>query len=153
MLNTSLTIYLDDNELLVDEQNWFRKDRSCEDHIFTLNSRIQKRDSTFVTFIGLQKAFDTVDQDLLQYSLFRNGVDGHLYNNNKALYKNTESCVRLGDPHTEWFQCTSGVRQRTTSHQLYSLNSLTALLMKWNCLTRESLLTKQILESFLMRMI
>lgn len=111
VLNNRLTAYLEDNELLVDEQNGFRKDRNCEDHVFTLNSLIQNRDTTFVTFIDLQKAFDTVDRDLLQYSLLTNGVDGHFYNNVKSLYHNTESCVRIGDHHTAWFNCTSGVRQ------------------------------------------
>lgn len=57
VLNNRLIAYLEDNELLVDEQNGFRKDRSCEDHAFTLNGLIQNRDSTFVTLIDLQEAF------------------------------------------------------------------------------------------------
>lgn len=56
-LNNRLLAYLGVNELFVDEQNGFRKDRSCED----VDSLIQNRDSTFVAIIELQKAFDTVD--------------------------------------------------------------------------------------------
>ena len=66
--------------MLVDEQNGFRRDRSCTDHVFTLNSIIQIRKETFVTFIDLQKAFDTVDRDLLKLSLLCNGIEGDLYN-------------------------------------------------------------------------
>lgn len=41
----------------------------------------------------------------------RNGTERRrrsFYNN---INQNTESCVRLGDQNTEWFKCTSGVRQ------------------------------------------
>ena len=46
-LNTRLSKYLEENDLLADEQNGYRKSRSCEDHIFTLNS-ILKNNKTFV---------------------------------------------------------------------------------------------------------
>lgn len=56
VLNNRLVTYQDDNNLLVDEQNGFRSERSCLDHVFTLNSIVKNRNSTFVTFIDLQKA-------------------------------------------------------------------------------------------------
>ena len=37
ILDNRLISYLDENNILVDEQNGFRKSRSCEDHIFTLS--------------------------------------------------------------------------------------------------------------------
>lgn len=80
ILNHRLVSYLEDNNLLVDEQNGFRRERSCADHVFTLNSIIQNRKETFVAFIDLQKAFDTVDRDLLKFSLLNNGIDGDFYN-------------------------------------------------------------------------
>lgn len=106
ILNNRLTDYLEDNDILVDEQNGFRKNRSCENHVLTLNNVIQNRDSTFVTFIDLHKAFD-----LLEYCILHNGVDGNFYNIIKTIYQNTESCVRIGNNMTEWFPCNSGVRQ------------------------------------------
>ncbi|XP_062589588.1 uncharacterized protein LOC134251217 [Saccostrea cucullata] len=51
VLNNRLVSYLEDNILLVDEQNGFRRERSCADHLFKLNSIIQNRKETFVTFI------------------------------------------------------------------------------------------------------
>lgn len=82
-------------------------------HIFTLNTCnvIENDDSTFVTFIDLQKAFDTVDRELLQYSLLKYGIDGIFYHAIKSLYLNIESCIWMGNFNTEWFQCSSGVRQ------------------------------------------
>ena len=81
------------------------------DHIFTLNSLIQNRQSTFATFVDFRKAFDCVDRNLLQYKLQLNGIGGPMYNAIASLYSNTESCVSLNGFHTEWFNCTNGVRQ------------------------------------------
>ena len=66
-LNNRVQNFLEDNGLIVNEQ--FRRDWSCEDHVFSLNCLIQDRKSTFATFVDLQKAFDYVDRDLLQYKL------------------------------------------------------------------------------------
>ena len=66
--------------MLADEQNGFRRDRSCTDHVFTLNGIIPNRKESFVTFTDLQKAFDTGDRDLLKISLLCNGIEGDLYN-------------------------------------------------------------------------
>ena len=53
--------------MLVDEQNVFRPDRSCQDHVYTactvVRNRLLNKKHTFVTFIDLQKAFDFVDRD------------------------------------------------------------------------------------------
>jgi hypothetical protein len=108
VLNNRLLAYLENNELLVDEQNGFRKDRSCLDHVFTLNSVTQNENSTFVVFIDLQKAFDSVDRDLLEFRLFDSGIDGNFYHAVRSLYKNTQECVRLDEEYTDWFNYTSG---------------------------------------------
>ena len=62
LLNSRLDVFLSAEGALLDEQNGFRKDRSCQDHIFVLDSIIRNRFnedlSTFCAFIDLQKAFD-----------------------------------------------------------------------------------------------
>ena len=45
--------YLENNDILADEQNDFRKNRSCEDHIFTMNSLIQNNQNLYVAFTDL----------------------------------------------------------------------------------------------------
>ena len=61
------------NDILVDEQNGFRKGRSCSDHLFTLTSiikhRISQNKSTFCEIIDMEKAFDCLDRNLLYHSL------------------------------------------------------------------------------------
>ena len=58
---------LEEQELIVDEQNGFRSERSCQDHIFVLDSIIRNRLAqdmpTFTAFIDLQKVFDCVNRD------------------------------------------------------------------------------------------
>ncbi|MEW8545022.1 MAG: reverse transcriptase domain-containing protein, partial [Candidatus Thiodiazotropha sp.] len=62
VLNNRLLPYLEANGLLVEEQNGFRTDRSCQDHVYSacsiIRDRLSQKKSTFATFIDLQKAFD-----------------------------------------------------------------------------------------------
>jgi hypothetical protein len=110
VLNNRLMDHLEDYYILVDEQNGFRRDRSCADHIFTLSCITQNRKETFISFIDLQKAFDTVDHDLLKLSLLQNGIDGDFYNAVKSMYGDTVSCVKIDDLYTDWFSSASSVR-------------------------------------------
>ena len=54
--------------LISDEQNGFRSDRRCQNHILTLMSIVQNRmleQNTFACFIDFRKHFDCVDRDLM----------------------------------------------------------------------------------------
>ena len=66
IINARISMYLETNKLIVGEQNGFRPKRSCEEHIFTISPLIKTRnslkESTFVTFIDFEKAFDKVDR-------------------------------------------------------------------------------------------
>lgn len=77
----------------MDEQNGFRKDRSCVDHVFTLNNLLQNR--TFATFVDLKKAFHFVDRNLLQHKLQLNAINECMYNAIASLYTDTESRVSI----------------------------------------------------------
>ena len=115
VLNKRLLNYLESEDMLVDEQKGFRPDKSCEDHVYTactvIRNRMLNKQSTFATFIDLQKAFDFVDRDALLYRLISNGIDGKFYNSIKAMFLDTASCVKLKGMLTSWFPVSSGVRQ------------------------------------------
>ena len=110
-LNKRLTNYLEDNNLLADEQNGFRANRSCEEHIFTLNSIIRNNKNVFTAFIDLKKCFDFIDRDMLLYKLLLHKVDGKMYNSISNIYAGLSACVRLNNKRTEWFDCLSGLKQ------------------------------------------
>ena len=115
ILNSRLTSYLEDNNILVDEQNGFRCSRSCEDHVFVLSSVIDSRKregkSTFTAFIDMSKAFDCINCNMLYFKLLKNKINGNFYRAITALYKETESCVQINNFTTTWFGTLQGVRQ------------------------------------------
>ena len=110
---------MENNRLLAEEQNGFRKNRSCEDHVFSactlIRDRLKNKQDTFGVFIDFQKAFDFVDRDVLLYKLISNGIDGKFYNSIKSILSDTTSCVKLNGILTDWFPVLSGVRQGDSS--------------------------------------
>ena len=126
VLNNRLMKYLDKNKFLCEEQNGFRQNRSCLDHIFTLHSIIQNKLNTgtdlFIAFIDLKKAFDSINRDLLFLKLRSAGIDGKMYFSIKSLYIKSKACVKVNKVLTEWFNTSCGVRQGDTlSPTLFSI--------------------------------
>ena len=66
---------------------------------------------TFVAFIDLKKAFDSVDRELLWHRLAHYGIDGKFLDTLKSLYCHTEYRVRVNGSISEPFPVTSGVKQ------------------------------------------
>ena len=116
ILNNRLTIFLDANSTLVEEQNGFRSKRSCQEHIFSLQSIIKSRQKeskkTLVAFIDFSKAFDCVNRDQLFYKLIHAGIQGKMHFIIKSLYDQTKAKVRINNFSTTWFDIESGVRQK-----------------------------------------
>ena len=86
---TASEVLLETKKILVDEQNGFRKNRSCEDHIFSLSSVIKNRmlenKHTFTAFIDINKAFDSIKRDFLYYKLLYNNITSNIYHVIKAI--------------------------------------------------------------------
>ena len=118
VLNARIRKYLEQNQLLADEQNGFRANRSCIDHVYSLHSiiknKINNNKSVFATFIDFQKAFDCVDRFMLQEKLQLKGISGKIFNTIRAMYTNTTSRILLGQYMTDWFHTLNGVRQGDT---------------------------------------
>jgi len=118
ILTTRLTDFLENNSLLPEEQNGFRKQRSCLDHLYTLtaivrNRKLENKD-TFTCFIDMRKAFDTVDRDCLLYMLYELGIRDKLLNAIDVIYARTECAVLVRDFITPWFITEKGVKQGDT---------------------------------------
>ena len=115
ILNRRLQIYLESNDILVNEQNGFRASRSCIDHIFVLVTVIRNRKvlgkDTFLAFVDYKKAFDSVERNCLLFKLAKIGINGKMYQAIAALYSNPRSRVVLNDHETEYFECPIGVKQ------------------------------------------
>ena len=78
-LNERLDKWLSRNNILVDEQNGFRKSRSMIDQETSLTNlietRLKRKLSTYAAFIGFRKAYDSVGRDLLWQSYVHIGQD------------------------------------------------------------------------------
>ena len=99
ILNNRISDYLECNQLLAEEQNGFRKGRSCQDHVFTLNTILEGRKSigksTFTCF-GFPLSvfsclFDACVTPICTYS-------AHIWAHRKKQPLN---------PHFVWLHCTS----------------------------------------------
>ncbi len=126
IINRRLVHYCETHNIFHDEQNGFRHDRSCTDHIFSLTSIIRNRNDTglptFACFIDMQKAFDWVNRNMLFTKLLSYNIDGPLYYAIKSLYTYPESCIKINHLVTDWFHTESGVKQGDSlSPTLFSL--------------------------------
>ena len=115
ILNNRINNYCENHNLIADEQNGFRKNRSCTDHIFSLNTIIRNRLNnnlpTFCAFIDFEKAFDWVNRDLILFRLQQYKINGKVYKAINSLYSKTWSCIRLNSTYSDYFNTKSGVRQ------------------------------------------
>ena len=140
ILNQRLSTWLEHNDILCDEQNGFRSGRICEEHMHSLysvlNDRKISRKSSFVCFVDMRKAFDTVKHYLLWYKLQRAGVRGRFLSAIQSLYSDLRCTVRVNNDLTSWFDVEAGVKQGCIlSPTLFSvyINDLTERINSLNC--------------------
>ena len=115
ILNARLTTWVEELEILQDEQNGFRKSRSCLDHLSSLTSIIESRKSmnqqTFTAFIDFRRAYDGIDRNMLWGKLTRYGLSGKMFTAIKGTYSTVQCCVRVNGLYSEWFRVENGLKQ------------------------------------------
>ena len=103
---------------IVEEQAGFRKGRGCVDQGYTLAQVVLKRlevqKNTYLCFVDLKKAFDSVWREGLFRRMAEDGVLGKLLNLVKRWYKIVTVTVRVNDVESDWFESKVGVRQGDT---------------------------------------
>ena len=102
-------------ENLVEEQYGFRRGRSTFDPIFTIRQMMEKRweheKEMVITFLDLEKAYDSVPRQLVWEVVKEREISGGLIQMIKALYEQCSSCVKTKLGMTEWFSIETGLRQ------------------------------------------
>ena len=103
------------NEILEDEQNGFRKGRSCTDQLITLvgtiQSRMHYRQDTYVAFIDFSKAYDSVSRTHMWSKLWCTGLTRKYIMVLQSLYNDVQCCVQINRTKSEWFKVNCGLKQ------------------------------------------
>ncbi|CAF2121924.1 unnamed protein product [Rotaria magnacalcarata] len=103
-----------DNKLL-EQQAGFRSNRSTIDQIFTLKLVMEKsrehNKPLCICFIDIQKAYDSVNRELLWKICRSYGLTDKTVLMLKLLYKNSKAQVRINDELSDSFDIETGVMQ------------------------------------------
>ena len=108
--------FIDLKKLLSPEQIGFIKGKRISDHIFFLQTIIEKvvkktKQKLYAVFIDFKKAYDTVNRALLIKRLQSVGINGIFMRNIMAMYEKTEYCIKLKDGHTRPIKSNLGLKQ------------------------------------------
>jgi exonuclease III len=105
---------------LADEQNGFREDRNCHDHIYAVSELMhdtlhppqgEEKKLLYMLFIDVKKAYDRVWREALWVKLHDQGVKGRMLHMLRALYSRVECNARVNGEITEDFDISIGLRQ------------------------------------------
>jgi hypothetical protein len=102
-------------DVIVEEQAGFTAKRGCPEHIYALYRMIRGRKKegkdTYLFFLDVRKAFDTVWRDGLLKKLWTYGVRGKLWRTVRAMYADNLSAILVDGKPSRWFKILQGVRQ------------------------------------------
>ena len=115
VINARITVWCEENHIISDEQNGFRKNRSGVDHLKSLTSIIEtrkaKHGNTFVAFIDFKKAYDSIDRRKLWSKISSMGIGTKILSTLKGIYENVSCCVNVNGSKTDWFAVKTGLKQ------------------------------------------
>ena len=116
ILLNRLMNYIKDNNLISPKQIGFMKNTRTSDHIFLLQTIIEKyvkknRKKLFVAFIDFKKAYDTVDRKKLIKRLKTLGMNGFFVRNINAMYSKVAYRIKLTSGNSEDIVSNLGLKQ------------------------------------------
>ena len=124
IIHARLTAHVTKMQGLDEQQFGFQKQRSTADATFVLAHLIASRRGkpTYVAFLDISKAYDTVWRDGLWLKLQQLGVSGTMLNVLKSMYSNVTAFVRGAGRQSAEFAIDNGLRQGSViSPLLYNI--------------------------------
>ena len=111
-----LTGFIETYKLISPNQIGFMKGSRTSDHIFLLQTLIEKvvkkhRGKMYVAFIDFKKAYDTVDRQILFKRLNNLGISGIFYKNIVAMYEKTKYAIKVQNGYIDPINSNLGLRQ------------------------------------------
>jgi hypothetical protein len=115
VINLRLQKWVELNDITGEWQAGFKKDHSTVDHMFTLLACIQKQFAhnrkLYAAFIDFEKAFDSINRNLLWPILLKYGIKGKCLRCVRSMYESVRARVRCGAKLSDCVKCTFGVKQ------------------------------------------
>ena len=116
-LNERLKSYLHKMNTINKAQIGFKAKFRTSDHILTSKTLINKhvkdenKKKVFACFVDFRKAYDSIWEKGLFHKLNSNGINGPFLSILKRIYSNSACAFKIGNKHTQFFQCRRGLRQ------------------------------------------
>ena len=106
------------NGRIAEEQAGFRKGRGCMDQGYILAQMVSKRlavqKKTFLCFVDLKKAYDSIWRVGLRERLKSDGTPKKLVSLVDSWYRTVRARVKVNDVDSKWFESKIGLRQGDT---------------------------------------
>jgi len=117
ILSFRLRNFLDNSEEFDEYQAGFRPNKSCQKHIFCLNSILQSRlrrkgNKLYACFFDFSQAFNSAPHSRLWQKMHQIGLSSKFIQLVKAIYENSTACVKTVDGETEKLQIKKGAPQK-----------------------------------------
>ncbi|CAG7730748.1 unnamed protein product, partial [Allacma fusca] len=137
-----LNKWCEESGIMCETQAGFRKTRGCEDLLFTRNSIVNdflyRKAALYVAYVDYEKAFDSVEHDILWSKLFNLGISGQMVRTIKNLYEHAGAIIRLEKGFSKKININCGVLQgELLSPLMFNLftNDFEAAFSPRNCIT------------------
>ena len=125
IVHRGLTNFIENNNLLSNNQSGFRKNYSTTKSIVDLNDIIFENMNngkvTTAVFIDLRKAFDTVDHSILLKKLDKVGIKNEIFMWCKNYLSNRKQKTLVNGIHSEYLDVSCGVPQGSVLGPLFFL--------------------------------
>ncbi|XP_065561293.1 uncharacterized protein LOC136027761 [Artemia franciscana] len=99
IIDVRLSKWLEVYEKIKEEQGGFRAGYNTADRMFVLHALSEKygrgKNKFYVAFLDLQKAFDSVDREILIMELIKIGLPGHFAQLVANMYGSTKAVIRV----------------------------------------------------------
>lgn len=115
VLNEKIVTWAEQEGVWGEEQNGFRRGRGGIDNLYILKEVIERSaklgKKLYLTFLDLERAYDTVNRGKLMTLLKHIGVEERVIEVLKSMYENNRVQFTLGNISTKWIENNTGVRQ------------------------------------------
>ena len=115
LVHSRLYSFFEKNKIINDCQYGFQKNKSTEQALIDIQSKIidafERKETPCCIFLDFAKAFDTVNHNILLHKLEYYGIRGTQLQWIRSYLTNREQCVQVGNKRSTFLQITCGVPQ------------------------------------------